>query len=389
MKELIKQIVLLVCIGIIFSCSQSDSYDFHFNYVDFEDDAFQAWCIESFDLDGDGELSFRELFLVTEIDVPSSYKGVQINSLKGVENFPYLEKLTCANNFKITALNLNKCIYLKEVDCSSCNISSLEIKKCTLLESLNCCNNVIKTLDISSFGNLQYLNCIDNKISSLDFSNALHILEINCGGNLLKELDVLKCEKLEILAIEENAIEFIDLSNNNVLKALICYSNKLIALDIYSPVIEYLSCAKNKMEWLLLTNKKQLQKLFCQNNSALTVLGLIGCDSLKILDCHSGNLFSLDASDCTLLEQVDCSYNELTSAKFNTENLVQLFAHTNQLITLNIASSPNIRTLSYYQNNLSAVYVNDLIDITNLINAKGENIDLEGGNKSLLRHISP
>ena len=52
-------------------------------------------------------------YLVTEMNIPAQYNGQTIKSLGGIENFAYLEQLTCSDNTELTSLDLSKCSYLK------------------------------------------------------------------------------------------------------------------------------------------------------------------------------------------------------------------------------------------------------------------------------------
>ena len=72
MKNTIILILQIIILGIVSSCEKNEE---GITFVDFSDNVFYEWCLSSFDLDGDQELSFRELYLVTEMNIPAQYNG--------------------------------------------------------------------------------------------------------------------------------------------------------------------------------------------------------------------------------------------------------------------------------------------------------------------------
>ena len=84
MKNTIILILQIIILGIVSSCEKNEE---GITFVDFSDNVFYEWCLSSFDLDGDQELSFRELYLVTEMNIPAQYNGQTIKSLGVIENF--------------------------------------------------------------------------------------------------------------------------------------------------------------------------------------------------------------------------------------------------------------------------------------------------------------
>ena len=148
--------------------------------VIFEDENFKAYCIENFDSDGDGEVSYAEAKVVTYIDVYN--KG--ISSLKGIEHFTSLTSLSCPSN-QLTSLDMTK------------NIA------------------------------LTYLDCVSNQLTSLDVSENTALTNLRCGGNQLTSLDVSHNTVLTSLYCDSNQLACLDVSQNTLLKALWCYNNPL------------------------------------------------------------------------------------------------------------------------------------------------------------------
>ena len=87
--------------------------------VNIEDKNFKTYCVENFDKNGDGQLSYRELYDVQTVDVRTD----NIASLQGIEYMPNLTSLVCANYG------------------SKGQLTSLDVSKNTKLTSLSCYDN--------------------------------------------------------------------------------------------------------------------------------------------------------------------------------------------------------------------------------------------------------
>ncbi|MDR1347743.1 MAG: Ig-like domain-containing protein, partial [Prevotellaceae bacterium] len=67
----------------------------------------------------------------------------------------------------LTELNLNGCINLKSLNCSSNGkLTSLDVSRCTKLKSLDCSGNQLTSLNVSGCTNLITLECSDNQLSA-------------------------------------------------------------------------------------------------------------------------------------------------------------------------------------------------------------------------------
>ena len=167
--------------------------------VVFDDEIFKAYCVENFDSDGDGEVSYAEAKVVTYIDVPQ--KG--ISSLKGIESFTNLtqlyfehnqltsldvshntalEILFCSNN-QLTSLYVGQNTALRNLECSSNQLTSLDVRGCTALTILSCCFNQLTSLDVSHNTALTNLYCFDNQLTSLDVSQNTSMSTLRCESN--------------------------------------------------------------------------------------------------------------------------------------------------------------------------------------------------------------
>ena len=100
----------------------------------FPDETFLNY-VKWFDKDKNGTLSPEERYAVTEIDVHE--KG--ITSLKGIEFFPNLKKLYCADN-NLTSLDVSQNTALEHLDCDNNQLTSLQLDNCNV-GTYNCDGN--------------------------------------------------------------------------------------------------------------------------------------------------------------------------------------------------------------------------------------------------------
>ena len=91
-------------------------------YITFADPAFEAYCLEHFDIDHDGRISRYEAQRVLKMDCPD--RGIA--HMWEIGEFSRLERLDCSGN-DLTQLDLRKCTLLQTLDCSRNRIASLDL----------------------------------------------------------------------------------------------------------------------------------------------------------------------------------------------------------------------------------------------------------------------
>ena len=214
------------------------------NEQNFPDKNFRNYVLDTaIDMNQNKVLDDDEILRVKEIDV--HYK--KIASLKGIEHFKELHKLTCYQNDlteldlssftkldtlncavnKLMALNLSNCSKLKWIRCDQNQLTDLDVSACTELKFFICSSNKITMLDISACRKLDDFECHMNNITKLDVSNNTDLIKLYCDNNQLAELDLSKNTKLEICSCNGNKITKLILSKDNVLNSLNCSTNQL------------------------------------------------------------------------------------------------------------------------------------------------------------------
>ena len=127
----------------------------------FPDDAFREYLKKTVDKNGDRRLIPAERNAVKTIGVTGGYNGQKIKSLKGIEFFPNLQELYCAQN----------------------QLTELDVSENPELVVLSCSNNQLTELDVSKNEKLEQLFCNNNQLTSLWAENCTKLWATSCSGN--------------------------------------------------------------------------------------------------------------------------------------------------------------------------------------------------------------
>ena len=209
----------------------------------FPDEIFRTYVSETYDINHDGILSPSECQAVKECLVSRK----EIQSLRGIEHFPNLEKLDCSFN-PLRKLNVSKNTHLKSLNIRGGDVTKenyvryengslvmLNVTGCKELLELDCACNSLINLDLSGCPNLGYLDCSFNPLWSLDLSGKkkLKVLDV-CGGKMLtaggafpsmgplRKLNLNGCTALKRLDLSYQSIREMDVSRFPNLVELRC-----------------------------------------------------------------------------------------------------------------------------------------------------------------------
>lgn len=147
-------------------------------YPAFFDKTFEAYCIETFDLDGDGRISRYEAQRVREVSCP----GRGIVSLADLCEFPNLERLDCSGN-ALSELVLSPCTRLMRLDCHGNGLVRLDVEGLRGLTEADCRDNALQQLDLTSNGSLGKLDLRRNDLRTLDVSACAATLQADVREN--------------------------------------------------------------------------------------------------------------------------------------------------------------------------------------------------------------
>lgn len=358
--------------------------------IEFEDANFKAYCVQNFDTNGDGELSFEEALNITHIIV----KTDNITSLIGIEHFINLIHLSCFGSGIIW--NKEKQTYIR-----SGQLKALDVSHNTALATLNCYNNQLTELDVSNNTALSTLSCYSNELTALDVSNNTVLTELRCDSNPLTALDVSNNTMLTLLFCLSNQLTALDVSNNTVLTELMCSSNQLTSLDVSNnTALERLYCDNNQLTSLDVSSNAALERLWCYNNPNLNEIWLMkgqtiagfqydtdvatikyrGVDDVVAFEDANFKAYCVENFDtngdgeisyeeAATVTTIQCNGRFITSLggiQYFTA-MTTLYCSDNQLTSLNVMGNTLLQYLDCQDNQLSAL---DISGCSSLIKVK-------------------
>ena len=369
------------------------------------DEIFFKYLLDHFDTNKDGKLSQAEADAVKEINF-SSDEFLEV-TVKGIEYFKNLEKLTLNLIYVGDTLNVSANTGLKELYLSNTNIQYLDISmitgleilvcnanhflrqliignntalwyldcsntywletinvtNCKALEALNISNTNIETININENQALKELNCSKEgyanpaykKLKELNVSNNTALKKLDCSYNEIESLDISKNTLLEVLHCEFNYITDLALSNLPLLGTLHCQNNLLTSIStLQNPELQDLDITNNKIAFLNITQNAKLRRLFC---SGTTINSLdIRNTVIDSLSCASDNLKSLNAKGSQTLKWLECSaYTEIIDASESTLETINYYPryipeydYAGEVVLL-LNNCPNLKAFHFAQ----------------------------------------
>lgn len=167
-------------------------------FVVFNDSNFEKFCIDNFDTNKDGAISFVEAAQVTNINC--SNKGIK--NLTGIEHFTNLITLDCSNN-QIATLHAGTLKKLQSVKCYGNLLSDVDFSNCKDLSVLNFVDestNAIRTNDET-----QYLSYGSKWIAIVGYT-ASEKLKFTMANADIYRMDIVMSDVLQSLDVSENTI---------------------------------------------------------------------------------------------------------------------------------------------------------------------------------------
>lgn len=101
------------------------------------DDAFRAYLIEAYDVDGDGVFSTKEAADVRRLECPA--RGIKSMAELGIY-FQQVTYLDCSDN-ELTELDITALTALEYLDCSGNDLSTIDIQRLQRLTTFDCTEN--------------------------------------------------------------------------------------------------------------------------------------------------------------------------------------------------------------------------------------------------------
>jgi hypothetical protein len=339
------------------------------------DAAFKSYLVgnKAINTNGDGEIQKYEAFTY-DGSINAFEEGIE--SLIGIEAFPYITALNCFNN-QLTSLDISKNTALKTLHCSDNKITSINLSKNVTLERIYLGNNQLTSIDVTKNIALKSLGCGQNQLTSIDVSKNIALETLEFGQNQLTSIDVSKNIALGWLACYKNQFTNIDVSKNIALRTFYCGENQLKNLDITKNVaLKWLICKSNQLISLDFSKNIALVDLDCSSNK-LKSLNLKNGNNSLISTCDATQNPSLSCIQVDDTNNIPTAWKKDATAKYSAQ--CNYVSTNDALTTTNMTLYPNPTSSS-----LSLRWEGEIASVQfELFNAQGalvqsQNIDNQG-----------
>ncbi|MBZ4035951.1 T9SS type A sorting domain-containing protein [Flavobacterium sp. 17A] len=343
--------------------------------------------------------------------------GINLTSID-LANNKNLVNLNCSGN-NLGTINLSSNTALETLNLNGTSLTSLDIQNNTKLTSLNISYNFnFKNINLSKNTNLETLTAYMTGIETIDVSTNTKLITIDFSNGRLTTLDVSNNPFLTSLTCQNNALKSLNLKNgkNNLFgtnlnfkgnSALTCiqvddiaYSNSKWSTYKDAAATYNVDCTpytlipdsnfEDKLIALKIDKDGKNGKVATASIASVTSLdvssslikdltGIQDFTSLKVLNCSTNQLTSLNPASNPLLTELnvsnnkltaldinknlaltvlDCSYNTLTTLQVDKNTaLVNLNVSNNTLTTFDVSKNQKLTALNVSNNNLSSLNV--------------------------------
>ena len=223
----------------------------------FEDSSFKNWVLynsPAADYNENLKVDASEAAKVTELNISTDY-----TSLKGIECFYNLKKVTISATAKLTSLDLSKNKKLQEItitkgygaqsvlasiDLSDLHalktvsiggmtaVETLKLGGAPALTGLHAYNTALTALDVTACPALESISCYGAKIAELDLSKNPKLVSASVGCSTLTTLTLPAEPALTSLSIDNALFTELDLSKLTKLTSFSAAATKLETIDL-------------------------------------------------------------------------------------------------------------------------------------------------------------
>ena len=186
------------------------------------------------------------------------------------------------------------------------------------------------------------------------------------------DVDALNLESFgeygEMMGIWNNKVSSIDLTNNDLLIALKLYMNPIKTLDVTNQTgLQELDCSYCELTELDVTKNTKLLSLQCYGNE-LTTLDLSKLPELLELNARVNKLTGVDFTNNPKLQVVNVTNNELSTIDVaHLTDLVSLEAAGNKLTTLDVSKNTQLQVLGVGNNKLTELNLDNNTALRSLL----------------------
>ena len=269
----------------------------------FEDNSFKNWVLynsPAADYNENLKVDASEAAKVTELNISTDY-----TSLKGIECFYNLKKITVSATAKLESLDLSKNKQLQEVTISKSYgaqtvLTSLDLSDLHALKTVQIGGmTAIETLKLGSAPALTGLYAYNTALTELDVTGCPALEGISCYGAKLAALDLSKNTKLTSATVGCSTLKTLTLPEEPLLTSLSVDNAAFTSLDLSKLTkLTSFAAAATQMETIDLSNSPLLTSI------SIGSYGTGASNSLKVLDVRKATKLTSVSLYSNVLEEV-------------------------------------------------------------------------------------
>ena len=291
-------------------------------------------------------------------------RGGFYSKLTSIENTPALKELALYN-IGGDMLDLDNHTNLEYLHIERGPDNVTNISNCKNLKDLFLDNGTINTIELKQFSKLKNVSLSCPNLYAINLSGSQHLDSLlirNPKEGL--EVDISNCSSLHYLYLDNKAL----LSKLN--------ASGCVSLERFEHQPQNYNPSNWNLTKLDMSNCTSLQSLSCSYNQ-LTSLDVSGCTALHTISCDNNQLAFIDISGCTALNSLSCDDNQLTSLEISDcLALISLSCADNHIENLNVGRCSSLKILICNNNQLTSLNVSGLASLTTLFCAYNKIVEL-------------
>lgn len=287
--------------------------------VDIPDQAFKNKLLtypDPIDDNADGEIQVSEALAITELN----FSFCNFNNIIGIQAFANLESLNFGSYTTIASpIDLSGMASLKSLRFTKCTFSALNFEGLTGLENLSIgyAGNV-ELLNFEDATNLKAIYFYSTHFTSIDLSHAIGLKTFSAQNTDLETINLTGLVNLETFRCDRPGnITELNLTDLVALKKFELEGTTFSNLDFqHNTMLEEIDCGENQLTSINVSQLTELRELSC-NSNLLTSIDLSNNPELEWLSMGENQLTDIDLSHQRKLKYVDASYNLFTTLDFS------------------------------------------------------------------------
>ncbi|GAA4276686.1 leucine-rich repeat domain-containing protein [Aquimarina mytili] len=388
-------------LNFIFLCFSFSSYA---QYTAIPDTNFEAALSAYDDVASDGQVPTANISSLTTLDVSNS----NISDLAGIEDFVALETLDISNNTSISEVDITKNTQLITLDASSTGIDLIDLSKNIALENFSADNTPLIYLDFETNSELKTVSITNNtslvtldfelnrKLTSLNFNTGdIRYIKIDNSFNTnITFLDIRNQPNLLCVQVDSGASGgglSGWLEDNFNLYSTDC-GGTYVPDDNFEQALIDLGIDTSGLDNFVNTrdiNLAALTTLNLENKNITDATGIEAFTTVRNLNLGSNNLSAINLYTLIELTDLELQGNSIKALNLSKNTKLEVLnINGNRMESIDITANTNLIELRAPINNFETIDLSNNIRLEFINLNRNQLLSLDVSNNSVLTSLS-